>query len=558
MKKKQIISKLLALSLTCGVIASVPATNVFAATTTQTTSTSKNTVQQSVPVRNATAAVVKAEITKLKVNVDKAQVLINSLPSSSDKVELQTRLNVVQKYLTDLSTATTAVIKAEASKTQMDVNSAGILVNPLSNTNLNTRLDRVQDYINNVTSATSSVSVAENSKRAADVNIAQSNINILPAGSVKNNLQNKLNVVKTYISNVNVATTSVVRAERSASQADVDKAQNLVSQLPNGVDKTSLQHRIDVVKGAISSGTSANDAVTIAEQSKLQSDVDLAQALIDKLPSKNTNLQTRLNAVQKYISNVNAATEAVEKVEANDLAIDYIKLDIKDAQLLINVLPKDDVRTNLQGRIDVVQGYINDVTVAAKAVVKAEITNLQTNIDKAQELVNALPNGVDKTSLLERLNSITTGNGELSIAIDAVEKAEGSNLQSDVDAAQALLDKLSTPNTNLQTRVNVVQKHIDKLTIATEAVEVAEGSKIQADKDKAQTLVNAITSELFTTQKAQLQNRLDIVQQYINDTKSATYAETKDKILNPQQPANPTGTTTDNGTVNNVDNTSVQ
>ena len=553
MKKKQIVSKLIALSLSCGVIAST-STSAFAATTTTTTTTA--VVQQSVPVKNATNAVVKAEITKLKINVDKAQTLINALPSGSDKTSLQTRLNIVQKYLSDVTTATQAVVKAETTKTQTDVNSAKVLVNALDNSNLDIRLSNVQDYINDVSAATGNVLKTETDKLKIDANklkaevaTAQTAVSVLPNGTVRTALQTRLDVVKKYLSDVNIATNAVVKAEISNASADVTKAQTLVSALPNGVDKTSLQNRINDIKGSLSASDAATNAVVKAEQSKLQTDVDSAQALLDKLPSSNTNLQTRLNAVKKYISDVAAATNAVTKVEANKLSADNILLDIKVAQPLINVLPKGTVRTNLQDRINTVLAYTNSVKVATNAVVRAEITNVQTDIDKAVTLVSALPSGVDKTSLQGRLNAISNENTVLATATKAVEKAEGSNLQSDVNNAQVLLSTLPTSNANLQTRLNLVQKYIDGLTAATQAVVSAETSKVQTDKDKAQTLVNAITSGLYATQKAALQGRLDAVQQYINDGNDAAYSAVKDKILNPTTPVDGSQTTTVQPTV---------
>ena len=56
------------------------------------------------------------------------------------------------------------------------------------------------------------------------------------------------------------ATASVVTAEGSELQADVDAAQLLVTALPDGADKTALQDRIDIVQGIIDAAVvPAND-----------------------------------------------------------------------------------------------------------------------------------------------------------------------------------------------------------------------------------------------------------------------------------------------------------
>jgi hypothetical protein len=56
------------------------------------------------------------------------------------------------------------------------------------------------------------------------------------------------------------ATASVVTAEGSELQADVDAAQLLVTALPDGADKDALQDRIDIVQGIIDAAVvPAND-----------------------------------------------------------------------------------------------------------------------------------------------------------------------------------------------------------------------------------------------------------------------------------------------------------
>ncbi|MBY3627225.1 viral A-type inclusion protein, partial [Acinetobacter sp. CUI P1] len=113
-------------------------------------------------VATATAAVVKAEGTKLQVDVTAARTLVNAL-NASDKATLGARLDTVQAaidYAAKVTAATAAVVKAEGSKLQVDVTAARTLVNALNasdKTPLSARLDTVQaaiDYAAQVATAT--------------------------------------------------------------------------------------------------------------------------------------------------------------------------------------------------------------------------------------------------------------------------------------------------------------------------------------------------------------------------------------------------------------------
>ncbi len=99
------------------------------------------------------------------------------------------------------------------------------------------------------------------------------------------------------------ATTAVEKAEVSKVQADVDSAQALVTALDAGTVKTALQGRIDAVQTSIKVAA-ATTAVEKAEASKVQADVDSAQALVTALEdgTVKTALQVRLDAVQDELT----------------------------------------------------------------------------------------------------------------------------------------------------------------------------------------------------------------------------------------------------------------
>ncbi|WP_406242739.1 hypothetical protein ACF3M2_01920 [Tissierella carlieri] len=102
---------------------------------------------QAEKVKEATVAVEKAEASKLQADVDAAQVLVNALVAGDAKTALQNRLNAIELPKTDLQKATAAVEKAETSKLQADINAARALVNALpagpDRVALNIRLDAI-------------------------------------------------------------------------------------------------------------------------------------------------------------------------------------------------------------------------------------------------------------------------------------------------------------------------------------------------------------------------------------------------------------------------------
>lgn len=340
-----------------------------------------------------------------------------------------------------------------------------------------------------------------------------------------------------------IATNAVTKAESTALQADVDSAQTLVTALPDGVDKTALQNKLDFIKANLDTAyqTQVTNAVAKAESSKSQEDVDTAKFLVNALVdgTDKTGLLDRLVTVQNIINNqaLSIATNEVVIAEGSKL-----QNDVDGAKFLVDALVSGTAKTNLLNRLSAVQTAINTansqaLTIATNEVVIAESSKSQNDVDGAKYLVDALPNGTAKTDLLSRLNVVqtaidTANNQALTIATNAVVKAEGSKLQADVDSAIVLVDALSneTAKTDLLSRLVVVQTAIDTantnnatnqaITNATNAVATAEGSKLQADIDSAKSLVNALANG---TTKTALLSRLDVVQTAI-DTANATNA----------------------------------
>ena len=113
-------------------------------------------------------------------------------------------------------------------------------------------------------------------------------------------------------------------------------------------------------------------------------------------------------ADREQAEKIATATKAVEKAEASKL-----QADIDAAQTLVTALKVGDAKTALQARLDAIEVPATALEKATKAVEKAEKTKLEADIDAAQVLVSALPAGAERVALQTRLNALnavtTTG-----------------------------------------------------------------------------------------------------------------------------------------------------
>lgn len=203
-------------------------------------------------------------------------------------------------------------------------------------------------------------------------------------------------------------------------------------------------------------------------------------------------------------------------IEDAEVAVATLKVSqdlntLQNAMDKINLLPESDKKEELLNRVKEITGpiYIN---IATQAVEKAEEVRTQEAVDSAKVLVEALSDSEAKKSLLERLNVVQEAINATALenAKDAVEKAEATKAQADVDAARALVNSLkdSKDKTNLNKRLDKVQEEINlKIAIeeATKAVEKAEKTKNKNDIKAAKALVNKLPKGKV---KDELLNRL--------------------------------------------------
>ncbi len=164
-----------------------------------------------IKLQEAEVLVVIAENSNLQTDVNAAQILVTALPNSADKTILQDRLDAVQDLIDNFAaTAVDNLITALPS-------SGGVVLAD------QTPIEAARAAYNALTP----------SQQALVVNEAM------------------LSLVELELAALQLATVSVVTAEGSNLQADVNSAQILVTALPSGVAKTDLQSRLDAVQDII-------------------------------------------------------------------------------------------------------------------------------------------------------------------------------------------------------------------------------------------------------------------------------------------------------------------
>ena len=474
-------------------------------------------VTEKTPLEIATDLVEKAETTKIQTDVDEARDKVNALPDGTEKDDLVSRLDKVQEEIDKkedvddeqkLQDATDSVEKAEGSLSQDDLDEARDKVNALPDgtekDDLIDRLDKVQEEIDNtqqeneeannkLQEATQAVEKAEGSLSQDDVDTAQDLVNKLPNGTDKDNLQDRLDKVQEEIDkaqqdadNLKDATEKVEIAEDTKSKDDVDTAQSAINKLPNGTDKDNLQDRLDKVKEEIAKKEEADrlealikdatEKVEKAEDTKSKVDVSSAQSAINKLPDGTIkdDLQNRLDKIKqeiadkeeqdKYDKLLDEAIKAMEKAESTKNTID-----INKAQSAINKLPNGDDKNNLQERLDKLKAQIEEenklkaqLTYAEQLVGQAERMQTSNTLNTAKDYVNTLPDGNDKTALLNRLQTVEDmviqkeNASKFTYATQLVEQAERRKTQTTINKARDYVNTLPdcSAKTELLNRLN--------------------------------------------------------------------------------------------------------
>lgn len=232
-------------------------------------------------------------------------------------------------------------------------------------------------------------------------------------------------------------------------------------------------------------------AVENAEATHAQADIDAARALVNaliSLPIKQ-ELDTRLNAVQVIADANKAATDAVVKAENT-----YLQADVDAALILINNANVDaSVRSALEQRLAVVQQGIDEYAAILAALAQAENNPNPENIGNVLEQIEGVEDGQAKSAFLRRIARVQEIVEAIAEATEAVEKAEQTRLADDIEAA---LELIENPDINdetrsaLMARLNALIESMQEE--ATAAVRKAESSLAEADIAAAAALVSKL------------------------------------------------------------------
>ncbi|MEK3956028.1 RCC1 domain-containing protein [Psychrobacillus sp. FSL K6-1464] len=514
-------------------------------------------------IATSTTSVVKAEGSRQQADVDASRLLVNNLPSGTEKTSLTNRLNVVQKEIDDakalaeqIATATTAVLKAEGSKLQGDVTAARSLVTALPNgtekTNLNNRLEKVQtaiDLATQIETATASVVKSEGSKLQGDVTVARTLVEALPTGTEKTNLTNRLNVVQKAIEDakalaeqIATATTSVVKAEGSKLQIDVDSSRSLVNQLLDGTEKISLTTRLDKVQEAIDEEKAlaeqivkATTSVIVAEASKYQTDVDSSRKLVNALPKseERTILTARLDKIQSAIDSSNTKYQEMlteildmknylvtgEGTRADVLAMkDALNEILESSRALLSESHRTDVVLHVQDVLDIIKLLEN---IWGK-IEGGELAGLD-------ELVTQLPESQLKENTEQEVEGAKVTEKEMAIskAIDAVVKAEGSKSNADIEEARKLVNGLheSTEKMNLSDRLDALELAISIEGLLKDAKGAVDNLGENPTSEKLAEAKGLVSKLPDGQDKTALSERIQDIELRQNATKAVLHAE---------------------------------
>ncbi|WP_230874918.1 toxin Cry1Ac domain D-VI-related protein, partial [Lysinibacillus cavernae] len=236
----------------------------------------------------------------------------------------------------------------------------------------------------------------------------------------------------------------------TTNQAAIDAAQNAVNKLPAVSEKDQQQGLVDKAQNLLNQQIQADkdlaDAKSKAEGlftdsnfNKLkgttnQAAIDAAQSAVNKLPAgtEKTRLQGLVNNAQGLLNQQIQAdkdlADAKSKAEGLFTDSNFNKLKgttnqaaIDAAQSAVNKLPAGTEKTRLQGLVNNAQGLLNQQIQADKDLADAKSkaeglftdsnfnklkgTTNQAAIDAAQNAVNKLPAGTEKTRLQGLVNN---------------------------------------------------------------------------------------------------------------------------------------------------------
>ena len=223
------------------------------------------------------------------------------------------------------------------------------------------------------------------------------------------------------------ATNQVTLAEQTYDDTDLFDAQTLVTLLPDSIDKQLLQDRINLlqmIKSEVSNyQTTYSDVLSITIEDVMVSDkVAIENALAayqDLSMSAKSILDLEYAHLLNLLSLINDQIPVSEQVDefrltyASVLALTVNSVSIFDLSNIEEAITSYDILSSAaKNELNSEKALLDNlvlkihVLIATEAVEIAEDSYLQSDLDDAQVLVSLLVSSIDKTELQQRLNTL--------------------------------------------------------------------------------------------------------------------------------------------------------
>lgn len=223
--------------------------------------------------------------------IDEATVTVENLPDSATKTALLEDIALAQKML-DTKTQVDALLTADSANltsgvTQVTIDNAQIEVNSLPNGSLKDELQKKIDIAQALLDATNLVDnlLTDNKTRIGsditqvDINNAQTAVDKLPVGTTRTELQADIYLAQQLLDAKNkvysLLTDDNANLAKGITQEDVNSAQIEVNKLPNGSFKDELQAKINIAQQIIN----AQKDVPIQKPSKSGSSTETISSI---------------------------------------------------------------------------------------------------------------------------------------------------------------------------------------------------------------------------------------------------------------------------------------
>lgn len=330
--------------------------------------------------------------------------------SDGDEVKNGTNPLENEDLAKQIEEATKAVVDAEKSKEQTDVDKARPLVEALPDgevkEDLTERLDAIQEEIIHKDIE----GVGENPTKE-ELEKIKDKIDELSDGPVKDVLldiikekQDELDA-KELAKQIEEATKAVEKAETTLTQEDVNTARELVKKLPDGDVKDDLTKRLDKVQAELNKAKELADqiakaeaAVKLAEELPTSYNVTIATKLVSALPDSEIkkSLEDRLQAIQDKFD--------LEKAETKVKQAEQYERDpyLADAIVIVDALKESDGKQALKDRLQVILDKLKAIKDEEEAAKGDDGKFDPTNPDRSiEDSINTIQDPVAKSYLMK-------------------------------------------------------------------------------------------------------------------------------------------------------------